>query len=64
MEQNKRNFIPPTSRMTNYVVLRFGDANVEPRVSFTSRVSLCWVFGRYICAFLRNIRVQFMASKG
>ncbi|KAI5648777.1 hypothetical protein M9H77_34782 [Catharanthus roseus] len=31
VEQNKRNFIPPTSRMTNYVVLRFGDANVEPR---------------------------------
>lgn len=25
VEQNKQNFIPPSSRMTNYVVLRFGD---------------------------------------
>ncbi|CAI0411626.1 unnamed protein product [Linum tenue] len=25
VEQNKQNFIPPTSRMTNYVVLKFGD---------------------------------------
>eukprot|EP00257_Ricinus_communis_P007453 XP_002523919.2 uncharacterized protein LOC8281964 [Ricinus communis] len=25
VEQNKPNFIPPTSRMTNYVVLRFGN---------------------------------------
>ncbi|KAJ0047127.1 hypothetical protein Pint_06126 [Pistacia integerrima] len=25
VEQNKRNFIPPTSRMTNYIVLRFGN---------------------------------------
>jgi hypothetical protein len=25
VEQNKKNFIPPTSRMTNYVVLKFGN---------------------------------------
>ncbi|KAL5569218.1 hypothetical protein UlMin_025793 [Ulmus minor] len=25
VEQNRRNFIPPTSRMTNYVVLKFGE---------------------------------------
>ncbi|CAK9142963.1 unnamed protein product, partial [Ilex paraguariensis] len=30
VEHNKQNFIPPTSRMTNYVVLRFGNANSEP----------------------------------
>ncbi|XP_052187459.1 protein RETARDED ROOT GROWTH-LIKE [Diospyros lotus] len=30
VEQNKPNFIPPTSRMTNYVVLRFGNVKSEP----------------------------------
>ncbi|KAL3520650.1 hypothetical protein ACH5RR_018799 [Cinchona calisaya] len=30
MDQNKQNLIPPSSRMTNYVVLRFGTANSEP----------------------------------
>ncbi|KAL2326665.1 hypothetical protein Fmac_025723 [Flemingia macrophylla] len=25
VEQNKQNFVPPSSRMTNYVVLKFGD---------------------------------------
>ncbi|XP_057476823.1 protein RETARDED ROOT GROWTH-LIKE-like isoform X2 [Actinidia eriantha] len=30
VEQNKPNIIPPTSRMTNYVVLRFGNAKAEP----------------------------------
>ncbi|KAK3015381.1 hypothetical protein RJ639_005882 [Escallonia herrerae] len=29
LEQNKPNFIPPTSRMTNYVVLRFGNIKSE-----------------------------------
>lgn len=33
MEQNKQNFIPPSSRMTNYVVLRFGDLKLDPNVS-------------------------------
>ncbi|XP_010253493.1 PREDICTED: sporulation protein RMD1 [Nelumbo nucifera] len=30
VDQNKANFIPPTSRMTNYVVLRFGDVKSDP----------------------------------
>ncbi|KAF7147122.1 hypothetical protein RHSIM_Rhsim03G0122000 [Rhododendron simsii] len=30
VEQNKPNFIPPTSRMTNYVVLRFGNEKPGP----------------------------------
>ncbi|CAA3020641.1 uncharacterized protein LOC111407689 isoform X2 [Olea europaea var. sylvestris] len=30
VERNKQNFIPPSSRMTNYVVLRFGDLKPEP----------------------------------
>ncbi|KAL8093274.1 protein RETARDED ROOT GROWTH-LIKE-like [Apium graveolens] len=29
VEQNKANFIPPASRMTNYVVLRFGNLKTE-----------------------------------
>lgn len=33
MEKNKQNFIPPSSRMTNYVVLRFGDTKKAPTVS-------------------------------
>ncbi|KAK4436041.1 hypothetical protein Salat_0767800 [Sesamum alatum] len=35
-EQNKQNFIPPSSRMTNYVLLRFGDLRPDPNVSFYS----------------------------
>lgn len=34
VEQNKPNFIPPTSRMTNYVVLRFGNEKPDPCVSY------------------------------
>lgn len=30
VEQNKQNFVPPSSRMTNYVVLRFGDMRPNP----------------------------------
>ncbi|KAK4366520.1 hypothetical protein RND71_014400 [Anisodus tanguticus] len=30
VEQNKQSFIPPSSRMTNYVVLRFGDTKKAP----------------------------------
>ncbi|GAB2286767.1 hypothetical protein Dimus_021161 [Dionaea muscipula] len=30
VDQNKQNFIPPTSRMTNYVLLKFGDLKAEP----------------------------------
>lgn len=35
VEQNKHNFIPPTSRMTNYVVLKFGN-HTDPTVSYES----------------------------
>ncbi|KAL0340779.1 UNVERIFIED_CONTAM: Sporulation protein RMD1 [Sesamum radiatum] len=35
-EQNKQNLIPPSSRMTNYVVLRFGDLRLDPNVSGSS----------------------------
>ncbi|WRX12876.1 protein of unknown function DUF155 - like 1 [Theobroma cacao] len=31
VEQNKQNFIPPTSRMTNYVVLKFGNLASSPK---------------------------------
>lgn len=37
-EQNKQNFVSSTSRMTNYVVLRFGDSNLEPK-SFGGNVN-------------------------
>ncbi|CAO2826213.1 unnamed protein product [Amaranthus hypochondriacus] len=30
VDQNKSNFIPPSSRMTNYVVLKFGNLKPEP----------------------------------
>ncbi|KAM3359561.1 protein RETARDED ROOT GROWTH-LIKE [Capsicum galapagoense] len=30
VEQSKQNFVPPSSRMTNYVVLRFGDTKKAP----------------------------------
>lgn len=33
MEQNRPNFIQPTSRMTNYIVLRFGSNKPEHIVS-------------------------------
>ncbi|KAA8539365.1 hypothetical protein F0562_026057 [Nyssa sinensis] len=36
VEQNKPNFIPPISRMTNYVVLRFGNIKSEPHASGAS----------------------------
>lgn len=42
MDQNKQNLVPPSSRMTNYVVLRFGNANSDPNVSVSSILScLC-----------------------
>uniref|UniRef100_A0A5B6YJR0 Putative sporulation protein RMD1 n=1 Tax=Davidia involucrata TaxID=16924 RepID=A0A5B6YJR0_DAVIN len=36
VERNKLNFIPPTSRMTNYVVFRFGNIKSEPNGSVAS----------------------------
>lgn len=50
VEQNKPNFIPPASRMTNYVVLRFGNLKTELNVGFRwfhlisySLVLHCWI---------------------
>ncbi|XP_074355486.1 protein RETARDED ROOT GROWTH-LIKE-like [Apium graveolens] len=48
IEVNKPNFIPPTSRMTNYVVLRFGDLNSELKGSDSS---LCGSDCSYIVVF-------------
>ncbi|XP_051120196.1 protein RETARDED ROOT GROWTH-LIKE [Andrographis paniculata] len=36
VEQNKQSFIPPSSRMTNYVVFRFGDLKPDPNGSGSS----------------------------
>ncbi|CAA0821211.1 D-aminoacid aminotransferase-like PLP-dependent enzymes superfamily protein [Striga hermonthica] len=49
VEHNKQNFIPPSSRMTNYVVLRFGDFNPLPNGSMDS--SLCGSQCCYIVVF-------------
>ncbi|KAG5557461.1 hypothetical protein RHGRI_007638 [Rhododendron griersonianum] len=38
VEQNKPNFIPPTSRMTNYVVLRFGNEKPGPNINLPGKV--------------------------
>ncbi|CAL9230169.1 unnamed protein product [Arabidopsis halleri] len=38
IEQNKQNFIPPTSRMTNYVVLKFGNHS-DPTGTTHGRIS-------------------------
>lgn len=48
VEVNKPNFIPPTSRMTNYVVLRFGNLNSELKGSDSS---LCGSDCCYIVVF-------------
>uniref|UniRef100_A0A7N0V853 Uncharacterized protein n=1 Tax=Kalanchoe fedtschenkoi TaxID=63787 RepID=A0A7N0V853_KALFE len=33
VEQNKANYIPPSSRMTNYAVFKFGTLSTDPNVS-------------------------------
>ncbi|XP_061363556.1 protein RETARDED ROOT GROWTH-LIKE [Gastrolobium bilobum] len=43
MEQNKLNFVPPSSRMTNYVVLKFGD------VCDSKGLGTCFLNGRNGC---------------
>ena len=60
VEQNKPNFIPPTSRMTNYVVLRFGDVKSEPNVSSSSLLdsfAICWLV-RIIIDALHVISIE------
>lgn len=56
VEQNKQNFIPPSSRMTNYVVLRFGDLKPDPNVSsFLLNKSHCHNFE--LCILLISLRI-------
>ncbi|KAJ9159986.1 hypothetical protein P3X46_025431 [Hevea brasiliensis] len=58
VEQNKPNFIPPTSRMTNYVVLKFGNL-AEPSglgTCITGRNSCYMVVFQYGSIVLFNVR--------
>ncbi|KAK6929260.1 protein of unknown function DUF155 [Dillenia turbinata] len=59
VEQNKPNFIPPTSRMTNYVVFRFGDLKSIPSASSAnlSGSNCCYmVVFQYGSIVLFNVR--------
>ncbi|KAL4326025.1 hypothetical protein GQ457_11G009050 [Hibiscus cannabinus] len=58
VEQNKQNFIPPTSRMTNYVVLKFGDLGSPPGPGvFISGSDCCFmVVFQYGSIVLFNVR--------
>ncbi|XVE75316.1 hypothetical protein DITRI_Ditri12bG0084600 [Diplodiscus trichospermus] len=58
VEQNKQNFIPPTSRMTNYVVLKFGNLASSPGPgAFISGSDCCFmVVFQYGSIVLFNVR--------
>ncbi|XP_047329444.1 protein RETARDED ROOT GROWTH-LIKE [Impatiens glandulifera] len=60
VEQNKSNFIPPTSRMTNYVVLQFGNPKPMPHDGFGAGLSgsdCCYmVVFQYGSIVLFNVR--------
>ncbi|PIN16714.1 hypothetical protein CDL12_10628 [Handroanthus impetiginosus] len=59
VEQNKQNFIPPSSRMTNYVVLRFGDLKPNPnglRSSLSGNDCCYMVVFQYGSIVLFNVR--------
>ncbi|XP_039002377.1 uncharacterized protein LOC120128823 [Hibiscus syriacus] len=58
VEQNKQNFIPPTSRMTNYVVLKFGDLASSPGPGvFISGSDCCFmVVFQYGSIVMFNVR--------
>ncbi|GAV63714.1 DUF155 domain-containing protein [Cephalotus follicularis] len=44
LEQNRQNFIPPASRMTNYVVLRFGNVtDTSGKGAFESDADCCYM---------------------
>ncbi|KAK1409514.1 hypothetical protein QVD17_36040 [Tagetes erecta] len=61
VEQNRRNFIPPTSRMTNYVVLRFGSTKPEliGSAATISGSDCCYmVVFQYGSVVLFNVRDQ------
>ncbi|CAD5331590.1 unnamed protein product [Arabidopsis thaliana] len=59
IEQNKQNFIPPTSRMTNYVVLKFGnhsDLTDTTRGRISGSESIYMVVFHYGSIVLFNVR--------
>ncbi|XP_012073696.1 uncharacterized protein LOC105635258 isoform X2 [Jatropha curcas] len=58
VEQNKPNFIPPTSRMTNYVVLKFGNLSESTGLgAFISGSKCCYmVVFQYGSIVLFNVR--------
>lgn len=59
VEQNKQNFVPPTSRMTNYVVLRYGSSKPEPNglgVSLSGSDRHYMVVFQYGSVVLFNVR--------
>ncbi|KAI5575172.1 hypothetical protein BDE02_10G193100 [Populus trichocarpa] len=58
VEQNKQNFIPPTSRMTNYVVLRFGNLSQPSGLGSCISGSSCsyMVVFQYGSIVLFNVR--------
>ncbi|KAK9283667.1 hypothetical protein L1049_011919 [Liquidambar formosana] len=59
VEQNRPNFIPPTSRMTNYVVFKFGNPNPDPNVlgASLSQSDCCYmVVFQYGSIVLFNVR--------
>ncbi|XP_030548857.1 protein RETARDED ROOT GROWTH-LIKE [Rhodamnia argentea] len=60
VDQNKANFIPPASRMTNYVVLKFGNlSNVDGLGACLSGSDCCYmVVFQYGSIVLFNVREQ------
>ncbi|KAJ6892342.1 hypothetical protein NC651_025518 [Populus alba x Populus x berolinensis] len=58
VEQNKQNFIPPTSRMTNYVVLKFGNLSQPSGLGSCISGSSCsyMVVFQYGSIVLFNVR--------
>ncbi|KAG5126952.1 hypothetical protein JHK82_027787 [Glycine max] len=57
VEQNKANFVPPSSRMTNYVVLKFGDICVSkgPGTFLSGRNGCYMVVFQYGSIVLFNV---------
>ncbi|EPS72085.1 hypothetical protein M569_02673, partial [Genlisea aurea] len=55
VDQNKQNFIPPPSRMPNYVVLRFGDPKPDPNGSSSSSDCSYMVVFQYGSIVLFNV---------
>ena len=56
VEQNRLNFIPPTSRMTNYVVFKFGELSDSNDVSLLHFSLISSDFGSDLVSFLNKER--------